>query len=325
MFASNRRGKQFHNPWSDAPLVGLRDVLKWRVTRERGPRRLGPLEVVANPLAAFNHLAGTTRLLWIGHASFLFELDGIRVVIDPLFGRAGGLIPRVTRAAVGADELPQIDAVLVTHGHHDHLDPASLRALARRFGPDLIFIVPTNLGRCLPGNCRTIIELEWWQSVRLKAVDICLVPAQHWHQRVIDTNRALWGGFVLRGSHTIYHSGDTGYFQGFQAIGDVFDGIDLACLPLGAYEPRWFMQTQHMGPEHSLDAFTHLRAKHFVGMHWGAFDLSDEAVDAGPRVLAHEVAARGLDRSRMHILWPGGSLGLDPAGRVDVHGRTNFV
>lgn len=324
LFAPTLRGDVHHNPWGSPPLPGARELLRWRRERDRRPnaRQLGALSVVESPLDRLAEVGGDARLLWIGHASFLIELDGVRLVVDPIFGRVAGLMGRRTPAALDAAGLPAIDAVLVTHGHHDHLDPASLRALARRFGPELAFVVPRGLGRCLPRQCRRVIELEWWEAIEVGAAEVALVPAQHWHRRIVDTNQSLWGGFVVRGSRTIYHSGDTGYFAGFRAIGAVFPGIDVACLPLGAYEPRWFMASQHMSPEESVDAWADLGAGHLLGMHWGAFDLSDEPVDAGPRLLRATVAARGLDPGRFHVLWPGGSLGVGE--RVASAGAASF-
>lgn len=311
-FAPTLRGRQHQNPWGSLKLPGPRELLRWRMERDKRPkaRAIGELQVIDAPLGRMGELGGAAKVLWIGHASFLVEVDGVRVLVDPIFGRVAGLMGRRTPAALGADQVPAIDAVLVTHGHHDHLDPASLKALARRFGPELAFVVPTGLGRCLPGGCRRVIELAWWEAVEIGGVEVALVPAQHWHRRIIDTNESLWGGFVVRGSRTVYHSGDTGYFAGFATIGAVFPGIDVACLPLGAYEPRWFMRAQHMSPEESIDAFTALGAHNLVGMHWGAFDLSDEPIDAGPRLLQATVAERGLDPGRYHVLWPGGSLAV---------------
>lgn len=308
-----RRGV-FFNPWRDEPLQGPMDLLRWQLSSNpfaADKRACAPPQTIPHALSRWQELGEGGRVLWLGHASFLVEIDGVRVLIDPVFGRAGRLMPRLNTAPVGVAELPSVHAVAVTHGHYDHLDAASLGALARRH-PDLLFVVPLGLGRALPRRCRRVVELDWWQRVRVEGVDIALVPAQHWHRRgPFDANRALWGGYVVRGTRSVYHSGDTGWFDGFGVIGRVFPGLDVALLPMGAYEPRWFMNPQHMPPEASVRAFVDLGARHMLAMHWGTFDLTDEPYDHGPRVLLPaQVAEAGLAGERVHVVAPGGGLDL---------------
>lgn len=310
-------GQRFTNPWGARNEKGFGDVLRWKLGT-RNPfaadkRRPPPVERSADPLGAWGSLAEGARVMWLGHASVLVEIDGVTALIDPLFGRAA-LVPRAVPAPLMVDRLPRIDAVLLSHGHYDHFDTASLRAVARRF-PEATFAVPLGQEKSLPAECRPALRLDWWQRFALRGVDFCFVPAQHWHRRTaFDQDRALWGGWVIRGSRSLYHSGDTGYFGGFRTIGRVFGGLDVAVLPLGAYEPRWFMSMQHMSPEHSVQAFEELGARSFFAMHWGTFDLTDEPLDHGARSLLPEILdRRGLDRSRFNVVAHGETLAFGAA------------
>ena len=150
-------------------------------------------------------------------------------------------------------------------------------------------------------------ELGWWSSTRVGPVRVTFVPSQHWSRRgLFDTNRTLWGGFVIEGiGATVYHSGDTAYFAGSAEIGRRFPSIDAALLPIGAYDPAWFMETMHVNPEQALQAFVDLGARTFVAMHWGTFKLTDEAIGEPPAKLRAYWTERALDLARLWILDPG--------------------
>lgn len=313
-FASPRRPDgRFHNPWPHEHKRRFTDVLRWRFggrpPKRVVPRPQAPQPVHDNALADFEALPHGARMLWPGHASFWFELDGATVAIDPILGKIARMIPRVTPLPLEREQLPTPDVLLLSHGHFDHLDIASVAGLCKRPNPPVV-IVPTGLARQLPRACERVVEVSWWEQVSISGLRFSLVPAQHWHKRAAaDTDRALWGGWVVQGSRSIYHTGDTGYFGGFAAIGAVFD-IDVACMPLGAYEPRWFMGGQHMAPEDTVRAFEQVGARHMFGMHWGTFDLSDEALDDGPKLLRKIIDERGLDPERFVVVQPGGSLAI---------------
>ncbi len=313
-FAEHRQGDRFFNPWEEPPTARFKEFMRWRTSRNPWARakRTPPLaQVLDDSAERFLKLPESGRIAWLGHASLLVQIDGLCVLIDPILGRVGGVMPRKARAPMKAETLPHVDMVLLSHGHYDHLDAGSLKALSKRFGDELLFATPLGLSKYLPGRCRRRLELDWWESIALAGVEIHLVPAQHWHKRTLaDTNKALWGGWVVRGSSTVYHSGDTGYFGGFSAIGHRFPGIDVASLPVGAYEPRWFMKPQHMNPAESVQALRDLEAARMLAMHWGTFDLSDEPLDEGPRALEQALLAADLTPERALVLPHGGSLPL---------------
>ena len=174
----------------------------------------------------------------------------------------------------------------MSHNHYDHMDAPSLRAVGAPV------VVGLENGRLIGGQL-PVTELGWWDAADVGGVRVTYVPSQHWSRRGLnDANRALWGGFVLEsGGLSIYHSGDTAYFEGFAEIGRRFPKLDAALLPIGAYDPQWFMSKQHMNPEDALRAFQDLGARRVVAMHWGTFKLTDEPLDEPP-ALFRQGAAR---------------------------------
>lgn len=247
------------------------------------------------------------RITWIGHASWLVQLDGVSLLIDPVFSDSiGPGVRRRVPPALDVACLPQIDAQLVTHNHRDHLDLPSLQRVRRRV------VAGRGLRPLFARHALLCDELDWWQQTRIGPVTVCFVPAQHWSRRSLsDENATLWGGFVVEGSSArIYHSGDTAYFTGFADIGQRCGPIDAALLPIGAYAPQWFMGKQHMNPEEAVRACGDLGARHLVAMHWGTFPLTDEPLDEPPARLTAEWQRLGLDPTRCHIPAIGASLGF---------------
>jgi L-ascorbate metabolism protein UlaG (beta-lactamase superfamily) len=248
------------------------------------------------------------RLTWIGHASWLVQLDDISLLIDPIFSESiGPGVKRFVAPAVTPRELPSIDAQLVSHNHRDHLDLPSLRAVGSPI------IGGQGLAAFFAKHKLPCSELGWWGETRVGQVTIRFVPSQHWSRRGLnDANATLWGGFVIEGSTArLYHSGDTAYFEGFSEIGRRSGVIDAAMLPIGAYDPAWFMSKQHMNPEEAVRAFTELGARHFVAMHFGTFKLTDEPLDEPPVRLAKEWQRQGLDPAARHVLPIGGVLNVE--------------
>ncbi len=261
-----------------APLPGMRDIA--RVMRQGG-FGVKDLSAAAHiPVAPQDRLAqvqsGQTAVTWIGHATFVVQIGGLTVLTDPVWSRKiPGVKPRLTPPGVPLHGIGPVDAVVISHNHYDHLDGPTIRQLPR----DTPVLVPGMLGAWFRRrNFTRVVELDWWESIRLGGVDFGFVPAHHWSRRTLtDTCRSLWGGWVLTSGDTkVYFAGDTGYGHWFTDIARHHPGIDLALLPVGAYEPNWFMKPVHMNPPEAVRACVDLDARRMATMHWGTFVLSRE-------------------------------------------------
>ncbi len=299
-------GQSFFNPASTAATRGLVQVAKWRLRGERAAWPANLVDPVFAPPPA-EAAPGTVAVSFINHASFLIRLPGLTVLTDPIFSRRCSPVQwagpqRARPPGIKLADLPRPDVVVVSHNHYDHMDLNSLKALRRRHAPRVV----TTLGnaRILARVGIEAIELDWWQATELAGLRITATPARHFSARTpFDRNRALWGGFMLgTPAGQVLFAGDSGAGAHWQEIGDRLGPPDVALLPIGAYEPRWFMAPVHMNPAEAVAAHMALRARRSVGMHFGTFQLTDEAIDAPLHALAEAREAAGLDASAFETL-----------------------
>lgn len=285
------------------PDHGPSDLFKWMWGRVTGKKRKEVQGFVTpqtsndgRALAALD-----AHLTWVGHATFVQRLGNLVIATDPVWSERLHTLKRRAPPGVALAACPKIDVVTVSHNHYDHLDLPTLRAI----GPDTLFVVPRDNGEILRrAGLANVVELDWWQTHRIGDLAITLVPAQHWSMRAPwDKNRCLWGGFVYEAPEgTSYHSGDTAFAEPvFRAIRDRFPKIDWAMLPIGAYDPRWFMSPQHMNPEEAAQAWEILGARVFVAMHWGTFKLTDEPLDEPPERIRAWFDERGHASDRLWV------------------------
>jgi L-ascorbate metabolism protein UlaG (beta-lactamase superfamily) len=213
---------------------------------------------------------------------------------------------RVVPLPLDIGDLPRIDLVLITHNHYDHLDEASVRRLAAMPQGSPRFLVPLGLKAWFEElGITRVDEFDWWEQTREGPLALTFVPAQHWSRRSLnDTNQTLWGGWVLEGEGMkLIHTGDTGYSKDFRDIGERLGPFDLAFIPIGAYAPRWFMQTMHVDVPEAVQIREDLRAARAIGIHWGTFEsLTDEPLGEPPQLLAQQRELRGLTRDQFDVM-----------------------
>lgn len=261
-------------------------------------------------------------LTWIGHDSFLIQIDGLNLLTDPHFSRQaapiqfGGLVRRVVAPGLALQDLPRIDIVLISHNHYDHLDLASVRNIARQH-PQASFFVPSGLARwCGRQGVTRVHECGWWQSVEEQGCKFHLVPAQHFSSRTpFDRNRSLWGGWVVEtpSGKRLYFAGDSGYSSDFKDIGTWLGPMDLSLIPIGAYEPRWFMAPMHVNPEEAVKIHRDVQSRCSVAMHWGTFRLTPEPMDEPPKRLSTALAQAGIPPEQFRVMRHGETCRLDAA------------
>ena len=274
------------------------------------PRTL-TLPRVANDGAALRANRGEPTVTWVGHATLLFQLDGVNILTDPQWSERASPVSfagpkRLTPPGLAFEGLPPIHVVLISHDHYDHLDVATVKRLAAEHRPK--FLVPLGLKRWFANiGITDVDELDWWGQRVEREMTFTCVPAQHFSGRTLwDRNRHLWSGWVVAGKvKRLYFAGDTGYFGGFKEIGARLGPFDLAALPIGAYVPAVIMRASHTTPEEALQAFDDVRGQRFVPIHWGTFDLAEEPLEEPPQRLVTEARRLSLDLDRIWILQHG--------------------
>lgn len=301
-------GKRYENLEAVRSNKSFKDMLRWNKERRRKMKDL-TTQIEQSPVKKVAELQqNRTRAsyTWIGHSTFLIQMNGLNILTDPVWAKRMGFDKRSTEPGIALEDLPEMDVVVISHGHYDHLDFPTLKRL--KGNPH--YFVPAGLKRLFTRKgYRQVTEMNWWDSVDHKGVTIHFVPAQHWTRRSLtDMNTSHWGGFVFQiAEKTYYFVGDTGYFSGFNQIAERF-AIDTVFMPIGAYEPEWFMAPAHISPEDSVKAFLELGAKRFVPMHYGAYRLAD---DTGPEALErllHAWEQQHLPQEQLKVLLIGETI-----------------
>lgn len=291
----------YGNPWPHRQHR-FKDILAWKLgfsAREKPSLPEAPDQAAQLDDIHPSHIAAAPehgwRICWLGHSSFLIQGQGKSLLIDPVLSNYCAPLPipslkRKVPPPFLSSELPHIDAILITHTHYDHLDMPTLRMFPQSTP---LFIPSGHLSWLKKSGFSNVTEIEWWNTTDFEDnIRITAVPAQHFTSRTpFDRNAGHWCGWVIEGADKkLWHAGDSGYCRVFSEIGEHFGGIDLAMIPIGAYQPRSIMKPMHMNPSEAVQAFLDARCNRAIAMHWGTFKLTDEPMGEPPVLL--ELAAR---------------------------------
>ncbi len=302
----------FKNPYPGYKEQGLKELMKWliwdRLIKNEKSNEADSVvfELAKNDPAWLQKNQNKFSITWVGHASLLIQIEGLNILTDPVWSNTVSPVsfigpPRLTQPGIALDSLPPIDVVVISHDHYDHLDVETLKAL----GNEPLYLIPLGIGSFLEDlDITNYQELDWWDEITFNGIRFVCTPTQHFSGRTMfDRNRTLWCSWAIIGNNSrLYFTGDTGYFPGFKEIGERFGPFDVAAIPIGAYKPRWFMAPVHVDPIEAVDVYLDVKARYFVPIHWGTFQLSDEPITDPPKVLMKEVSFRKLDEKLFKVL-----------------------
>ena len=289
------------------------DFLKWRVTRKE------PKTVQIETSDQWKQLGEQSKnyAVWIGHSTYLLNNGDLTIVTDPVFSKRASPFSwagpkRLIAPAISLEELPDIDVITVSHNHYDHLDIASLKTL-HKLNPNASFLVSKgDMDLLVRSGIKNVTEFLWWEDIEVKNTLFTFTPVQHWSARGFrDRNKSLWGGWFMQSSnHTIYHAGDTGYSDDFKETRSRLGSPDFAMIPIGGYNPRWFMNYHHVNPSESIQIALDLGVSKSFGMHWGTFRLTDEDILEPAQLIDQELKKLNLADDFFRTVKPGEILPL---------------
>jgi N-acyl-phosphatidylethanolamine-hydrolysing phospholipase D len=326
---------KYRNNYTDSN-PSLRKLARWVFTRTAPPKPV-PCPLTPNDPAALRANRAHPSLTWIGHSTFLIQLEGMNLITDPIFTERASPVyfagpKRITPVGLALEDVPPLDVVLISHNHHDHLNEYSVRALlARQPGNPPLFVVPAGLGNWFRRRgFPRVAELDWWDSVQAGALEgrtglkIHAVPVQHWSQRTAFlVNHSRWLGFIVEGrGGKLFFPGDTGYSKDFADIRERFGPMTVALLPIGAYEPEWFMKPMHTNPEEAAQIHRDLDAKLSVAMHWGTFALTDEPFEEPPLRFREAMRGQGAAEKEYWVMGHGETRSLGSVWNSGDEART---
>jgi L-ascorbate metabolism protein UlaG (beta-lactamase superfamily) len=308
-------GRRFHDP-AGVPPKPFSDIVRWQFGRDRKRSTWpvwAPSPYADSPPARVD--GARVRLSFVGHASWLIQTAGLNILVDPVWSQRCSPVPfagpkRRNDPGIAFEALPKIDIVLVSHGHYDHLDVRTLSRLAKNYAPRVVTPLGNDIAMRAADHAIKAEAFDWHGRTELgDGVAVTLVPTRHWSARgMFDRNKALWASFVLETpAGKLYIVCDSSYGDGshFRRVAEAHGPIKLAILPIGAYEPRWFMRDQHMDPEDAVRALADCGAEQALAHHHGTFQLTDEAIDAPAIALGEALDAANVPRERFAVLKPG--------------------
>lgn len=295
--------KRYQNPDNIGLTTTFRDLLRWRRERKQKVKdfSLQVEQTDAKQIAFLQANRSVTSVTWIGHATFLLQAGGLNILTDPVWAKRMGTAKRLAPPGIYLSELPEIDMVLISHNHYDHLDFPTLKRLP---GSPLILIPHGSASSFQRRGFRQVQEFVWRQSLTVRDAELTFLPAQHWSRRSLwDTNKSHWGGWLIRSAFdnkSLYFVGDSGYFRGFKDLSR--RGLEAILAPIGCYEPEWFMHIQHMTPEEAVQAYLDSKANLFIPMHYEAFALGDDTPQEALDRLKQEWSKRRLPEEKLKCL-----------------------